>query len=386
MYFGSVKFFKHLIYTIFTLFITAIVLTLLWLGFGYFNLLPDYLKFGVEIFPEREEKTAEEFALPPDITLSEVIKALHENGFDTKTLLEAIMIDDPGGTAEFAAEVGSGDVGDSIGGNGDVGDTTGNGGTSGTDGTGDNGDGTGGNAPTADKLIDPDESAPAYQKLYPDLYADPPTEFIIDTGAAYLTFDDGPSEHTESILYILEDYDIKATFFFSGGDSEEDRRIMKKAADEGHTIGIHSLSHNYTEVYASVESYLEDFYNTYQSVYDATGVKPQIFRFAGGSINNYNRFVYKEIIAEMTRRGFVYYDWNVAGSDAVEGATWTSIFNNVRDGAKNHVDDRAIILLHDTKTNTVNVVEDVIDELTKMGYHFEPLTHDIMPITFAYVS
>jgi peptidoglycan/xylan/chitin deacetylase (PgdA/CDA1 family) len=383
MYFGSVKFFKHLIYTIFTLFITAIVLTLLWFGLGYFNLLPDFLKFG--IFPERpdkpEKESAEEFALPSDITLSEVIKALHESGFDTKTLLDAVMIDDPDGTAEFAEEL------DSNGGNGGNGEDGGNGGDS-TGNTGGNGDSTGGGGtpPALDELIDPSESAPAYQNLYPDLYATPPTEFIIDDGAAYLTFDDGPSEHTESILYILEDYGLKATFFFSGGESEEDARIMKKAADEGHTIGIHSLSHNYTEVYASVESFLEDFYNTYQNVYEATGVKPQIFRFAGGSINNYNRFVYKEIIAEMTRRGFVYYDWNVSGSDAVDGATWTTIYNNVRDGAKNHVNDRAIILLHDTKTTTVNVVEDVIDELLRMGYHFEPLTHDIMPITFAYVS
>jgi peptidoglycan/xylan/chitin deacetylase (PgdA/CDA1 family) len=373
MYFGSVKFFKHLIYTIFTLFITAIVLTLLWLGLGYFNLLPDFLKF-IDIFPEREPtvEKAEEFTLPSDITLSEVIKSLNERGFDTKTLLEAIMIDDPDGTAQFAEEF-AGDTGGN-----NTGDTTG--------GTGEVNEPAVTEPPTIDELIDPDESAPAYQKLYPELYADPPTEFIIDNGAAYLTFDDGPSSHTESILYILEDYDVKATFFFSGGDSEEDKRIMKKAADEGHTVGIHSLSHNYTEVYASVESYLEDFNNTYQSVYEATGVKPQIFRFAGGSINNYNRFVYKEIIAEMTRRGFVYYDWNVAGSDAVEGATWTSVFTNVRDGAKNHVSDRAIILLHDTKTTTVNVVEDVIDELLGMGYHFEPLTHDIMPITFAYVS
>ncbi|MDR0986133.1 MAG: polysaccharide deacetylase [Ruminococcus sp.] len=365
MYFGSVKFFKHLIYTVFTLFITAIVLTLLWLGLGYFDLLPDYLKFGIDIFPEKEIITEE----TNDVSLSEVIDDLHAEGFDTDTILDAIMIDDPIGAKEFAQEFAEEIVG------GEIPETpetpvepivT--------------------EAPTLTELIDPDLSAPAYQKLYPDLYTDPPTEFIIDTGAAYLTFDDGPSSHTEDILYILDSYGVKATFFFSGGESEADKETMKRAADEGHTIGVHSLSHNYTEVYASVESFLEDFNNTYQNVFDATGIKPQIFRFAGGSINNYNRFVYKEIIAEMTRRGFVYYDWNVSGADAVEGATWTSIYRSVVDGAEPHINDRAIILLHDSKSRTVTVVEDVIDELTRMGYHFEPLSHDIMPVTFAYVS
>ncbi|MDR0904357.1 MAG: polysaccharide deacetylase [Ruminococcus sp.] len=364
MYFGSVKFFKHLIYTVFFLFIGAIVLGLLWLGLGFFNLLPESLKFGATFFPEKEIiiEEKEEITIPTEIPLSELIEALNASGYDTETLLDAIMIDDPDGTLNFAEEIAP-----------EPAETP-------------PAEPVVTEPPTVTDLIDPEQSAPAYQKLYPDLYTEPPTEFIIETGAAYLTFDDGPSEHTDDILHILENYGIKATFFFCGGTSEEDRQTMKRAADEGHTIAIHSLSHNYTEVYASVESFLEDFNNTYQNVYEATGVKPQIFRFPGGSINNYNRFVYKEIIAEMTRRGFVYYDWNVSGSDAVEGATWTTIYNSVIDGAKGHVDDRAIILLHDSKSKTVTVVEDVIDELTRMGYHFEPLRPDIMPVTFAYVS
>ena len=83
---------------------------------------------------------------------------------------------------------------------------------------------------------------------------------------------------------------------------------MKAVADAGHTVGVHSISHDYEKVYESVESYLADFNDTYNCIYEATGVKPRFFRFPGGSINNYNRFVYMQIIAEMTRRGFVYFD------------------------------------------------------------------------------
>jgi hypothetical protein len=88
----------------------------------------------------------------------------------------------------------------------------------------------------------------------------------------------------------------------------------------------------------------------------------------------------------MTRRGFVYYDWNVSGEDAVTGATWTTIYNNVVKGAKAHIGDRVIILLHDSKSRTVTVVEDVITALEPMGYTFEPLDNTVMPITFAYIS
>ena len=46
-----------------------------------------------------------------------------------------------------------------------------------------------------------------------------------------------------------------------------------------------------------------------------TSIKPEIFRFPGGSINAHNRGIYQEIISEMLRRGFLYYDWNVSTQD-----------------------------------------------------------------------
>jgi peptidoglycan/xylan/chitin deacetylase (PgdA/CDA1 family) len=361
MYFGSVRFFKHLIYTVFFLFLGTIIFFAIFFGVKYYR-----LKSETELTPEPVLISEDEFSIPSDISLSEIIEAAEKNGYTADSILVSIMIDNPEAVLQFAEDI-TADA---------------------------NADGTVTDTPTdsepedkpLSELIDPELAAPAYQKLYPDLYAEAPTEFMITQNAAYLTFDDGPSENTADIVTILDSFDIKATFFFSGGDTPEDKRIMKLVADNGHTVAVHSLSHNYTQVYASVESFLEDFNNTYMSVYEATGVKPQIFRFPGGSVNNYNRFVYKEIIAEMTRRGFVYYDWNVSGEDAADNASWTSIYNYVLDGARIHRDDRAIILLHDSKARTVTVVEDVIKAMQDMGYTFLPLENNVMPVTFAYIS
>jgi peptidoglycan/xylan/chitin deacetylase (PgdA/CDA1 family) len=375
MYFGSVRFFKHLIYTVFSLLVGTLIFLAVFFGIMYFREREEAGELSRKL-----ETFYEYLNIPPQTPLSEVYDDLAADGFSTSAMLTAIAIEDAGGFEDFLSRY--------LEMNPDKADIFSAGGDN-NKGAGENNSGVGGSnggAEDGTSSKDPKPEIPSYQSLYPDLYAEPPSEFVKDIDVAYLTFDDGPSEHTENILWILNKYDIKSTFFFSGGGSDEDKRIMKAAADAGHTIGIHSLSHNYTEVYASVESFLEDFNNTYQSVYEATGVKPVIFRFPGGSINNYNRFVYKEIIAEMTRRGFVYYDWNVSGEDAVEGATWTSIYNHVLDGAEAHLGDRAIILLHDSKSRTVTVVEDLIIAMEDMGYHFEPLRNDIMPVTFAYVS
>ena len=83
------------------------------------------------------------------------------------------------------------------------------------------------------------------------------TEVTDDEKVVYLTFDDGPSENTEEILKILEKYNVKATFFITGEDKSH-RYLIKEAYDAGHTIGLHTYSHKYSEVYASVDAYFED--------------------------------------------------------------------------------------------------------------------------------
>lgn len=224
---------------------------------------------------------------------------------------------------------------------------------------------------------------PAYTALYPELYA---TSSRRETQApektVYLTFDDGPSARTAEVLDILKEHDIKATFFVTGQTGELAQELMKRIVAEGHTIGVHTYTHNYREIYASVEAYLADFDRIYNWVYEVTGVYPQIFRFPGGTVNSYNGEIYRELVAEMDRRGFVHYDWNAMCGDA-DGKSHTPA-----ELAKNSLAmvgaARAIVLMHDSavRQTTVACLPAVIAGYRNAGYAFAPLTPEVKAITF----
>ena len=203
----------------------------------------------------------------------------------------------------------------------------------------------------------------------------------------YLTFDDGPSARTDEILSILAEKDVKATFFVIGHDSEEDLQRLRDIAAQGHTVGMHSYSHQYSRVYASVEDFLGEFNAIFTEIRDTTGIAPTVFRFPGGSINGYNGGMYQELIAEMMRRGFVPYDWNVSSEDAVgKGKTAQQLVDNVMRMMSGVV--RGFVLFHDgpDKAATVEALPVVIDRLREAGYRFAAITPETQPVLFPYES
>lgn len=173
-----------------------------------------------------------------------------------------------------------------------------------------------------------------------------------------------------------------------GANEEGDLERMQKIVAAGHTLAIHSYSHDYKKIYASVEAYLEDFNQMFCQIYEATGVKPQIFRFPGGSVNSYNVGIHQQLIAEMTRRGFVYFDWNVANGDAVFSKIQPSstLTANALKGVGTA--RRAIILMHDSsaKTTTVEALPAIIEGYLEAGYSFAALTPSTRSVTFSYLD
>lgn len=196
----------------------------------------------------------------------------------------------------------------------------------------------------------------------------------------YLTFDDGPSEeYTDMVLDVLKEKNIKATFFVIGEYVRKYPETAKRIAEEGHTIGIHCDVHDYQKIYASVDSYLEDFEKAYDTVYEITGVEAQFFRFPGGSVNAYNKAVYQDIIEKMEARGFVYYDWNASLGDAAKTtASSEELIHNAVDTARGRRE--VVMLAHDRVDNTAYALESLIDALPE--YRMEPLTSKAVPVHF----
>lgn len=186
----------------------------------------------------------------------------------------------------------------------------------------------------------------------------------------YLTFDDGPGDYTATLLDVLQKYKVKATFFVTGmGDDT----LIKREYDEGHAVGIHTMSHVYSQIYANVDNYLADFAAIQERIKRVTGQETRLMRFPGGSSNTISTLydsgahIMTTLVAEMEARGMIYFDWNVLSGDAGEATTADEIYKNVVTALK---PDYSIVLQHDLKDYSVAAVEKIIQYGQENGYHF----------------
>lgn len=214
-------------------------------------------------------------------------------------------------------------------------------------------------------------------EAYPYLYAkgEVPDEELPEK-VVFLTFDDGPSRNTVKILDTLAEYNACATFFVIGENlTEEGIEIARRALDEGHMIGMHTETHRYDKIYRSVDSFLSDYDKLASRFIEVFGECPAIFRFPGGSYSVYINPIRDELREELTRRGFMGYDWNVSGEDAVGTPTAHSIKKHIFDTV--YEKEQPIILLHDSPCSnlTAEVLPEILKKLTEEGYTFLTLKH-----------
>ncbi len=235
-------------------------------------------------------------------------------------------------------------------------------------------------------VADAMQTEKTYAHLFPELYASAQDKKDAVQKTAYITFDDGPSKVTPAILDALKEANVKATFFVIGRTSEQDVATLRRIHEEGHSIGIHSYSHKYKEIYRSVEAYLEDFSEIEAWIYALTGEHPQIFRFPGGSNNSSaKKSLMVDIATEMTRRGYIYHDWNVIAHDDQKTIySADQLYQNVVKSAKNKLDRDLTLLFHDnsTRKTTAEALPKVIEYFRSQGYVFEKITPETKPIQF----
>lgn len=186
----------------------------------------------------------------------------------------------------------------------------------------------------------------------------------------YLTFDDGPGPYTEKLLEILARYNAKATFFVTDSGNGE---LMQDIVRGGHSIGIHTVTHNYANIYASPEAYFKDVYTMQDVIYKNTDVMTTLLRFPGGSSNQVGSPGIMKILTEAVQdAGFQYFDWNVDSGDAAEANTPEAVYRNVIDGIRQQ--GTAIVLQHDIHNCSVEAVESILKWGQENGYTFRALT------------
>lgn len=182
-----------------------------------------------------------------------------------------------------------------------------------------------------------------------------------------LTFDDGPTAVTETVLNVLKKENVKATFFVIGKNIRTHTDTLKRIFAEGHVVGIHTHTHEYKKIFTSPEALKNDI-NCCLSAIKAVNenYKPKYYRFPGGSFGLSEGL--KNVPFEL---GLKYVDWNASCrdceikpescNDLTECAIQTS-------SGKNNV----IILLHDAadKMMTALALPDIIQNFKQKGYTF----------------
>lgn len=183
----------------------------------------------------------------------------------------------------------------------------------------------------------------------------------------YLTFDDGPSIYTDEILDILAEYDVKATFFVVGKEDDVSKAALKRIVSEGHTLGMHSYSHRYTDIYSSLDAFSADFTKLQNYLYEQTGVKSKFYRFPGGSSNTVSPTDMHEFAEYLDEQGVIFFDWNISSGDA-SGSNIS--VDKIVSNSTGEIERwrTSLILMHDSadKHTTVEALPKIIENILAM--------------------
>lgn len=201
----------------------------------------------------------------------------------------------------------------------------------------------------------------------------------------YLTFDDGPSaKYTMTVLDILDAYGIKGTFFLVGTSVVKHPDLVREIYDRGHSIGCHSYSHVYADIYESADNMMAEIEAWETAVEEALGFVPEerLFRFPGGSTTCKE----EEIPKALAEAGLRMFDWNMVNNDCLlhtrpkdmtpEEYIKDSVISTFKYsfGLKT---SPHILLMHDTYAETAEFLPWIIDYLTEQGCTFDTL--DALP-------
>ena len=177
-----------------------------------------------------------------------------------------------------------------------------------------------------------------------------------------LTFDDGPHENTVEILDVLLKYNAKATFFCIGKQIEKYPKTVERIIAEGHNIGNHSYSHSNWNGFFSTKKIVSEIEQTNKLITQLVNVKTRFYRPPFGVTN-------PNIAKAISKTKQISIGWNIRSLDTVIKSE-----NLILERIKTRVKPGSIILLHDTSSKTVSVLEQLLLFLQDEGYKTKTIT------------
>lgn len=197
-----------------------------------------------------------------------------------------------------------------------------------------------------------------------------------DEKTAYLTFDDGPdNKNTPAVLKILQEKNVKATFYVVGRMVENNPSVLKQIFADGHAIGNHSYDHDYKKLYPDEEKFLAQIIRTEEIIHDLLGVRPLIIRAPGGKVGMFT----EDYPPMLKKNGYIEHDWNIETGDARQkrataDAQLRTMLKQMRENLPRN--KAPIILMHcgGGKEETVKALPQIIDTLRERGYKFGVIT------------
>lgn len=195
-----------------------------------------------------------------------------------------------------------------------------------------------------------------------------------ETKRVFLTFDDGPSNITPSILDTLKQEKVLATFFVLGSKVETFPETTKRIYDEGHYIANHGYSHLYSSIYTSPQATLDEFNKCNDSVKNAIGVpeyNSHLFRFPGGRVGGPYNDIKNEAQQLLSQNNILTVDWNALTGDAESNSpTAEKLMARLQETTANR--NSIVLLMHDAQAKkiTADILPQIIGYLREQGYKF----------------
>lgn len=190
----------------------------------------------------------------------------------------------------------------------------------------------------------------------------------------YLTFDDGPGgKVTTEVLDILQKEKVPATFFLIGEQIKGQEETLKRMVDEGHSLGLHSMSHSKSKLYSSNEMFLKEMLDCQKTINEACGITPSILRFPFGCNNN-SYHLKQTLVDLLHENNLKIYDWNVDSTDGANHNASPSTYIKRAKSDKSNI----ILLMHCgyMNKNSAKALPEIIKYYKDQGYTFKPISND----------